>query len=108
MLLLEEQIPAELIVILFLRADVEHDIGDRQNREQPLAIGEIVAVDVGRVDEDLALQMRTIMRRQLADAQGRVEALGVDGLMQIDDRIARGGPSERRLGDISPSKSVEQ
>ena len=48
-----EQIPPDLIVILFLRTDVEHDIGDRQQFFQRLAVFEIVAIDVRRVDEHL-------------------------------------------------------
>ncbi len=50
--LLEKQVPAELVVVLLLRADVQDDVGDRQYAMQLLAIGEIVAVQVGRIDDD--------------------------------------------------------
>src|SRR5262249_18919800 len=51
--LLEEQLPTELVVIFFLRADIKNDVGDRQHLKELLAVGEVIAVEVGRIDDDL-------------------------------------------------------
>ena len=76
--LLQEQLPAELVVVLLLRADVEDDVGDRQQPQQLLAVGQVVAVEVGRIDEDLLLQGRPVVRHQPAVLQGRVEPVGLE------------------------------
>ena len=51
--LLLEQFPAEFVVILLLRTNVENDVRHRQHGNEFLAIGQIVAVDVRRIDDDL-------------------------------------------------------
>ena len=95
-------------MILLLRADVEDDVGDRQNAMQLFAVGQIVAVEVGRIDEDLLQQGRAVVGGQPAVLQGRVEAVRLDGFVVVDDRIARRGPLERRLGDGAAGEGVEQ
>ena len=75
---------------------------------QLLAVGQVVAVEVGRIDEDLLLQGRPVVRHEPAVAQGRVEPVGLDRLVVVDDRVARGRPGERGLGDGAAGQGVEQ
>ena len=74
---MQEQVPTEFVVVFLLRTDVEHYIGDRQHLRELVAVGEVVAVEVGRIDEDFLLQRRPIVRRQLAELQSRIEKIGL-------------------------------
>ena len=66
--LLKEQLPADLVVVLLLRADVEHHVGHRQELHQLLAVGQVVAVEVRGVDQDFLLQSRPVVHGQPAVA----------------------------------------
>ena len=56
-----EEFPAEPVVVLLLRADVEHDVGDREQGLQLLPVRDVVAVQVGRVDDDFLLKARPVV-----------------------------------------------
>src|SRR5262245_4368633 len=50
--LVKEQVPTQLVVVLFLGADVKDHIGDGEQAFQLFAVGDVVAVQVRRIDED--------------------------------------------------------
>ncbi len=106
--LIEEQLPAELVVVFLLRADVEHDVGDRQQAMQLLAVGQVVAVEIGRIDKDLVLERRRDRARRACRIAGPGRAWPAERVVIVDDRIARRRPGERRLGDGAAGQRVEQ
>ena len=95
-------------MVLLLRADIQDDVGDRQQAMELLAIREVVAVEVRRVHDDLVFESGPIVRRQPAMPQRRVEPVRLDRLVVIDDRVAGGRPCKRSLGDASAGERVEQ
>src|SRR5262245_11663890 len=93
--MLEKQVPAKLVVIFLLRADIEHDVGDRKQVVKLLTVGEVVAVEVRRIDDDFLLERWPVVDHELAMLECRVQFVRLERLMVVDDRIARGGPRER-------------
>ena len=81
---------------------------DRQQAVELLAIRQVVAVEIGRIDDDLVFESGPIVRRQPAMPQCRVEPVRLDRLMVIDDRVTSGRPCKRSLGDASAGERVEQ
>ena len=53
-------------------------------------------------------KIRLVVRHQSAKSQGRIEAIRLDRLVVIDDRVARRWPRERRLRDWRPGEGIEQ
>src|SRR5207253_9768762 len=87
--LLPKQVPAELIVVLLLRADVKDDVGDRQQAEENLAVRQVVAVQVRRIDQNLFPKIRSGVRHEAALLKGRVQPFGFERFVVIDNGVAR-------------------
>ncbi len=75
---------------------------------QLFAVRQIVAVEIGGIDEDFILQRGPVVGGEFAELQGWVEPRGLYGVMVIDDGIASGGAREGRLGDGAAGEGVEQ
>src|SRR6266496_2826262 len=106
--MLEKQFPAETVVVFLLRADIENDVGDGQQLERVVAVGKVVAVEIGRVHEDFLVQLRAVVGGELAELQGRIEPLRLERLMKVDDRIARGRSLKGGLGNRAAGEGIEQ
>src|SRR5205823_1103894 len=85
--LVQKQVPAELVVVLLLRTDIENDVSYRQDGFQLVTIGQVIAVQIGRIDDDFVLKGRTIVRRQPAMAKRWIKSLGTNGFVVINYRI---------------------
>src|SRR4051812_22891286 len=103
-----EQFPAEAIVVFLLRSDIENNVRNWKQGDQLVAVGNVVAIQVRRIDDDLLLQVRTIMRHEPAMAERRIKPVRLHGFVVINDRVARGWPSERRLGDGASGERIQE
>ena len=76
--------------------------------DQFLAVGQVVRIEIGRIDDHFLFEAGAVVLHEAAQAQGRVEPLGTDRLVIVDDRVARGGAGERRLCDGPTGEGIEQ
>ena len=88
-------------MILFLRADVKYDVRHGQQVLEFFPVTQVVAVEVGRVNDDLVLQGRAVVGNEPALAQSRIESVQLHVFVIIDDRVASGRARDRGLGDIA-------
>jgi hypothetical protein len=105
--LFEKKLPADLIVVLLLRSDVEHNVGNRQHEFQALAIGGFIAVEIRRIDNDFMFKRRPIVRREPAMTELRGQAVRLDRLVIVHNRVACRRPGERCLRDGSAGQCVQ-
>ncbi len=106
--LLQEQLPAQLVVVFLLGADVEHDVGHRQQLHEFFAVGQVIAVDVRGVDEHFLLQGGVIVGDQLAMLQSGIEAVRLDRFVVVNHRIVGGWPGEGSLGNGAAGQGVKE
>ena len=95
-------------MVFFLGADVQDDVGHRQELLQFLAVGQVVAVQVRRIHNNFALEGQPVVCRKAAMLQSWIEPGWRNRIMVVDHRIARGRTNEGSLGNGAPGQSVEQ
>ena len=104
--LFAKQIPADLIVVLFLRPDIEDHVGHGQQFFELDAVGRLVAIEVGRVDEHLVFQFGSVVSYEPAIPQCGVKPFGPKRAVVIDDGSRVVGRVKDDKAILSPAKAL--